>query len=334
MTKAAIIGSPFDFEVNEKTDEIVITGARLRGKSFVEIPRFVTKIKPNILLEEVDDISMLKIVYKGNKLRSLRELFSDSISGVIGVLDLSEFNLQGVTDMSRAFSKCLAIEINVNWKSADSLINIGEMFEGCAWLENVDLSELNLRNIRYMYGLFCGCTRLNNINFGNQRFNSENYDISRAFYGCQGLRTIDTKVFSGIAISRAEATFANCVSLEKIDLSPMNMSNIVYTEKMFRGDECLREINYGNMNTGSVTNMNFMFEGCRNLEYIDTKNHVIIRAANQAINLFSGCLKLKEIDLSNWNTRNLYDWSGMFSDCILLTRVDFSNCKNRQCSNI
>lgn len=332
MTKAAVIGSPFDFEVDEKQGEITITKARLNGKSFVEIPSFVTRIKPCVLLEEVDDISMLKIVYKGNKLTTLRGVFSDSMGGVIGVLDLSEFNLQGVVDMSRAFSKCLAMEIKVNWKSADSLINISNMFDSCTWLENVDLSELKLRRIRNMSGLFCNCMRLKNINFGNQKFNKENYDISRVFCGCQGLRTIDTKAFSGVSILKAESTFENCISLEKIDLSPMNMYNILYTEKMFRGDESLREIVYGNMNTHAVRNMNYMFEGCRNLEYIDTTNHIIIRSADSVVNLFSGCIKLKEIDLSNWDTKGVYEWYGMFSNCVSLTKIDFARCKTDKAS--
>ena len=41
--------------------------------------------------------------------------------------------------------------------------------------------------------------------------------------------------------------------------------------------------------------------------------------------LFYGCSSLTNIDLSNFNTKNVTDMGGMFSGCSSLTNIDLSN---------
>ena len=42
-------------------------------------------------------------------------------------------------------------------------------------------------------------------------------------------------------------------------------------------------------------------------------------------NMFNECTSLKELDLSNFNTNNVNDFSYMFYDCSSLEKLDISN---------
>ena len=49
--------------------------------------------------------------------------------------------------------------------------------------------------------------------------------------------------------------------------------------------------------------------------------------------MFQHCILLEEIDVSNFNTRNLEDISSMFYMCKSLNRIDLSNFDTRKISN-
>ena len=70
--------------------------------------------------------------------------------------------------------------------------------------------------------------------------------------------------------------------------------------------------------------MNFMFDGCVNLKTVDltsfdTSNVTVMDA------MFQGCKSLEKVDLSSFNTSNVKEFGFMFSECSKLKEIDLSS---------
>ena len=124
----------FEFETREDTDEVILTKYIVDNQDYrvIEIPTFVTGIKikegdHDIWYSPFERIKQnLKVIYKGNKIKSMRGLFY----GYKGKqLDLSEFDTSEVTNMS-------------------------EMFRCCEKLTSLDLSNFDTSKVTYMICMF------------------------------------------------------------------------------------------------------------------------------------------------------------------------------------
>ena len=130
---------------------------------------------------------------------------------------------------------------------------------------------------------------------------------------------------------------------------------------MFAGCKNIININFKNFNTKNVTNMRYMFTGCSNIENLDlssfnTKNVRDMEGMfGQYNNLplydlssfdlsdlsedfgkqyFEGCEKLKEINLSSFNTKNVTNMSFMFGLCKNLVDLNLSSFNTENVTNI
>ena len=73
-----------------------------------------------------------------------------------------------------------------------------------------------------------------------------------------------------------------------------------------------------------LCNMNHMFSECNYITYIDLSNFNTINVFNMSY-LFNKCNSLINLDLSNMNTINVKDMEGMFYQCYLLESLNLSN---------
>ena len=78
------------------------------------------------------------------------------------------------------------------------------------------------------------------------------------------------------------------------------------------------------LNTSEVTNMGYMFSGCIALTSLDLSN---FNTANVTIMdcMFLGCSGLTSLDLGSFNTANVTRFYSMFYGCSGLTSLDLSN---------
>lgn len=58
---------------------------------------------------------------------------------------------------------------------------------------------------------------------------------------------------------------------------------------------------------------------CVSVEYLDISNIITMN------NMFNGCSKLTQLDLSNWDTSNVTNMTSMFNDCTNLTSISMNN---------
>ena len=69
-----------------------------------------------------------------------------------------------------------------------------------------------------------------------------------------------------------------------------------------------------------------MFDGCISLKELDLSNFNTENVETMS-NMFFGCSSLKKLKISNFNTNKVKDFSHMFNKCSKLTVLDISNFK-------
>ena len=103
--------------------------------------------------------------------------------------------------------------------------------------------------------------------------------------------------------------------------------NAVTCRGLFDGFENLLAIqDFENLKTGAVTQMYEMFKGCRKLDNIDLSG-LNTESVTDMGSMFYECQELKSIDLSGLNTENVETIQEMFFGCSSLKAINFSGFK-------
>ena len=87
------------------------------------------------------------------------------------------------------------------------------MFQLYSNLTSLDVSNFNTENVKYMLGMFTGCSGLKSLDLSN--FNTQNVtNMYGMFYGCVNLATIyASDKFVTTACSEGDKIFSNCKKL-------------------------------------------------------------------------------------------------------------------------
>ncbi|HFD6466637.1 BspA family leucine-rich repeat surface protein [Enterococcus hirae] len=117
--------------------------------------------------------------------------------------------------------------------------------------------------------------------------------------------------------------FQNFSNLKKIDFSGIDLNNVTNLENSFYQCTSLQSINFGNNTFPNVTTFKAMFFGCKNLESVI--GQFTMYSANNLQDMFSGCNKLKFVDTSKWDTKNVTNMYGLFGNNFQLSDIDVSN---------
>ena len=113
-----------------------------------------------------------------------------------------------------------------------NITDMSDMFCGCSFLKELNLSKFNTNNVNNMMGMFYECSSLKELNLSN--FNTNN-------------------------VTNMSHMFGECSSLNELNLSNFNTNKVTNMYGMFRRCSLLKELNLSNFNTNNVTNMFNMF---------------------------------------------------------------------------
>ena len=118
-------------------------------------------------------------------------------------------------------------------KSEDNSSLVG-MFEGLKKMISISFSEkFNFAGIKNMNRMFYNCQSLKNIDLSN--INTKNVDMMNyMFYQCIELDSIDLSEVEGENVNDISNMFENCVSVNNIDISNFTNSNIRIND-IFKG---------------------------------------------------------------------------------------------------
>lgn len=167
------------------------------------------------------------------------------------------------------------------------------MFQGCANLVNVDLSNFDTSEITNMDYMFCACYSLTDVDLSN--FDTGNVTSMRHM-------------------------FDNCNSLTNLDLSGFDTSNVISMDNMFSNCSNLISLDLSSFNTSNVTYMYQMFYFCKNLISLDLSNFNTSNVDSSLALMFQGCDSLVSLDLSNFDTSQVTSMYAML-DCNNLTTI-------------
>ena len=137
-------------------------------------------------------------------------------------------------------------------------------------------------------------------------------DCSFMFAGCKNIKNINFTKFNTKYVKDMKYMFSGCINLKKLDLSIFNTENVTNMEGMFGEYN-----NVSNLDLNSIPLIN-------NIEELNKfKNKIKV--------YYQGCIKLKHLNLSSFNTQNVINMMGMFYECNSLKNLDFPlsfNTKN------
>jgi surface protein len=164
------------------------------------------------------------------------------------------------------------------------------MFNGCAALTSLDLSNFNTANVTTMRAMFYDCAALTTLDLSN--FNTANVTTMRAmFYDCAALTTLDLSNFNTANVTTMYAMLRGCAALTSLDLSNFDTANVTTMEYMFQNCAALTSLDLSNFDTANVINMQYMFQNCAALTTIYGGDWVKISGLAQ-FNMFSNCTSL------------------------------------------
>lgn len=264
------------------------------------------------------------------------------------------FSNNNTTDSSKTVTKIYtiakndifnSIEDNIPWKDerlqikfVDFVNKIVPLYMDWWFWKCENLQEIkNLNNLytNYtisMFGTFCDCYKLSEINLNN--LNTKNVtSMGYMFSGCNTLNSIDLTGFDTRNVTDMQRMFFGCNKLTTIKLGTnWNTSNVINMNRLCSDCYSLNEngIDLTKFNTSKVTDMAYMFSGCINfanlyLTNFDTSN-VTDMTCMFGMPAYGtsqyGKTKLETVTLGNkWDTSKVESMKWMFSECVKIKKV-------------
>ena len=113
--------------------------------------------------------------------------------------NIIEFNGTNFTDISFNYkiesSKEQEQEIKLIWKDNNKPISTNCLFHGCSDIIEIDLSNLDVSELKYMYRMFYSCSSLVSINLSNLN-ELQALEMGSLFTECSSLVSLDLSEFN------------------------------------------------------------------------------------------------------------------------------------------
>ena len=262
-----------------------------------------------------------------NKLKKVNSMFEGC--GKLTEINLSNLNTSGVTNMASMFENCYALEsiVGINSWSGAAVTTTEKMFYECNKLEALDLSSFETNScLKNVSEMFCHCEIVTEINLSSLNTSGVT-NMTSMFENCYALKSIvGINSWSGAAVTTTASMFCECNALEALDLSRFGTtSNLTNVNKMFYECSSLKSLKVP-FNTSKVTDMQYTFYNCKLLTTINGIENWNGESVTYASGMFYNCSKLSgKLDLSHFVTTNkLKLINDMFCGCGKVTEIDLS----------
>ena len=200
--------------------------------------------------------------YKKNdsiKMISMKNMFYDS-EGLTSI-DISNLDTSNIENFSLTFRGCISLKtLDLSKNKFENVINATGVFAFCYSITSINL-DTSLPKIKYFDHSFYNCSSLTSLDLSllNVR---DLKDISDLVAGCTSLKTINLNNFPTDQVTNMDAIFYDCISLTSVDLSFFNTRNVKNMNHFFFNCYSLNSIDITNFDTSQVTSMKSMFYNC------------------------------------------------------------------------
>ena len=280
-------------------------------------------------------------------------------------LDLSSFNTSSVTDMSSMFNYCTkltTIYTGEGW-STEAVTDGGGMFSGCTSLVGGMGTTYDASHTDATYAHIDGgpdnpgyFTRSGDAPYvapelyavleenasansmvdaaPNRAATAKTYTMKFYYDGKKTERNGMSVETYREATAREWNSMAESITNVVFDLTVVNDTAITSTGYWFSGFTQLTSIeglNY--LNTSHVADTWAMFEKCSSLKEVNLSNFDTRNVKTMGL-MFYGCENLLNLDVSSFNTANVTHTNSMFANCLGLTSLDLSGFNTRKVENM
>lgn len=158
------------------------------------------------------------------------------------------------------------------------------------------------------------------------------------FDGCVLLQNIPTEIFDISYVTDISYIFRNCKAVQLLDLRNWDFIKVRNSYCAFANCNSIVKIlgNFNNFTPTSQIALSSFLSGCNNLKNIDLSN-IDTRYITSVSGLFYNCSSLKRVDISNFNLQNVGIVSSAFWNCKSLNYLklpDFSNANITRCDDM
>lgn len=135
--------------------------------------------------------------------------------------------------------------------------------------EGIDLSGVDLTNVKNMDNAFRSCAKIPKVVFGTHGTISPS-TMAYAFAYCTNLKTANISMFDASGCSSLHALFGNCINLESVDLSSFLVEGKISCDAGAMLQNCtkLKSIDMSNFDTSRFSNMDKFLDSDRKIEEI------------------------------------------------------------------
>lgn len=258
-------------------------------------------------------------------------------------MDLSNLKTDDVTNMLAMFQQCTALKDiagEENWNT-DNVENMIGVFYGCSSLPSLDLSHFKTGKVTDMQQMFVNCKSLTSLDLSN--FDTKNVtNMDAMFYNCVKMTDLNVSSFDTKNVTSMNSIFSSCAKITNLDISNFDTRNVTNMSFMFSIDgrdyeagvrSSLTNIVFGeNFVTDNATTMATMFQYCSKLKNLDVSKWNTSKVTNMEF-MFLGCSALTNLDVSEWNTSKVTNMNCMFVECSKLTNIDVSKWNTSKLTN-
>lgn len=225
-------------------------------------------------------------------------------------IDFDNFSTLGTKSFYDFFYNCQKLtSIDLSKFNTSKTENMGYMFDTCTNLSAIDLSNFDTRYVTNMGSMFYYCRNLTEINLSNLD-TSKVIHMNSMFSACTQLTGLDLSNFDTSKVTNMSGMFSSCSKLTSLDISDFDTSNVTDMGDMFYSCTSLTTINLNNFNTSKVEYMSYMF-AYSNITNLDISNFDMRNVKNTS-SMFYYCRNLVNLNTTNWNLENVTDTKQMF----------------------
>ena len=207
---------------------------------------------------------------------------------------------------SRLCGYMRSTEIKLEFRHPECVTSLKELFKGCSDLTQVDLSKLDIPNVKSIDRMFSLCSSLKSLDISH--FNTQNLESMRlAFLGCESLTKLDISHFNTSKLVSMEKAFYDCSGLKSLVLGNIDTSKLENIAETFAMCASLEYLDLSKLDLSSVKDMSYAFTGCKKLRSINT-NILYVGAGSVLSGAFMGSGIAGKVAISfrnNWSNEKL-----------------------------
>ena len=233
------------------------------------------------------------------------EDFSGMFDGCTGLssINVSKWDVHNAKTFYTMFENCTSLtSIDVSDWDVSNCEDFSFMFNGCTNLVSLDVSKWNVGNAKTFVSLLQNCTSLANIDVSNWNV-SNCTNMGCMFYKCSKLTSISIENWDVSKVTSFDHMFAHCYDLADYDISKWQVTSACTNFNATFHSTKVKSIDVSNWDVSNVIAFPQMFEDMTNLEEIKGLNTWNTSNGIDFAQMFMCCSKLKELDLSSFDTR-------------------------------